>query len=100
MTDDTIPTSPEGYAAVLPDNPAFAGAKIDVNDPRFKAAREAAHASRLTRAEFTTLLGVEAARAMRSAGHKAAAVPATPRKIPGYAKMTMAEKLNAYGHTK
>lgn len=109
MSTDHIPGSPDGYAPVLPDNPAFAGAKVDTTDKRYLAAREMAHASRLTQAEFSTLLGVEAARTMRVAGLKAAAAnprhvtPATeiPRREPPprpYKDMSMSEKLNHFGH--
>lgn len=111
MSDDHIPTSPADYAPVLPNDPRFAGAKIDTTDKRYLAAREAAHASRLSQAEFTTLLGVEAARAMRAAGHKPApanprhVTPATeqPRREPpdtrSYNQLSMRQKLARFGHT-
>jgi len=109
MSHDSIPGSADGYAPLLPADPAFHGARIDTGDKRYLAAREAAHTSKLTQAEFTTLLGVEAARTMRAAGLKTAAAnsrhvtPSTeiPRREPpprAYKDMTFAQRLRHGGH--
>jgi hypothetical protein len=109
MSEDHIPTSADGYAPLLPNDPALAGAVVDTADKRFLAAREAAFASKLTQGEFSILLGVEGARAMRAAGRKAPpanprhVVPATeiPRREPPprpYSEMSMTEKLKRFGH--
>ena len=84
----------EEYAPVLA--PEFSHLKIDVADPRFIAAREFAKANNFTAAQWQQMLSIEA----RGVMAKAAAPPApkapapkAPEPIPGYAKMSFAEKL-------
>lgn len=60
----TLPQSPEGYEATLPEGfraPDGVDVKIDVNDPMFKSARELAHAKGWSQSDFSDALGIVAA---------------------------------------
>jgi hypothetical protein len=101
---DVIPTSPEGYQPVIADLPDVPkGMRIDTSHPDYAAARKAAHAANLTQRQFGLVLAIEAQRvAARAKATKPSAPPAAPppapaEKIPGYAQMTMRQKLAAAG---
>ena len=84
-------------ADLKPELPAeYAHLKIDVANPRYIEAVAAAREAGLTQAQFSKLLGFEAKAVL--AGQAAAApaappAPKVPEPIPGYAKMSFAEKL-------
>jgi hypothetical protein len=98
MTDAT-----DDLKAILPAD--YQHLSIDEKNPRFVEAKAAAKAAGLTQQQFTALLGFEAkavvARqgAVKPATSAAAAAPppapAKPEPIPGYEKMSFAERLMA-----
>lgn len=58
-----VPATAADYKGELPKIEGLPeGVTVDVNDPRFKAAAEVAHAAGLSQKEFSALLGVEAQR--------------------------------------
>jgi len=60
-----VPKAPGEYKAELPKIDGLPeGLQIDVNDPRFKAAAEFAHAAGLSQKDFSAMLGFEAQRLM------------------------------------
>jgi hypothetical protein len=92
MTDATADLKPE-----LPAE--YAHLRIDTMNSRYVEAHAAARAAGLTQAQFSALLGFEAkavvARQGASAPAPAAAAPPPTAKIepiPGYSKMSFAEK--------
>ena len=83
-------------ADLKPELPAeYAHLKIDTANSRYIEAVAAAREAGLTQAQFSKLLGFEAkAVVARQAAAAPAAPPApkAPEPIPGYAKMSFAEK--------
>jgi hypothetical protein len=94
-------TDQPAYTPTLP--PEFAHLKVDSTDVRYKAAVDFARENKLTQAQFTNLLGVEArgvvARQAVAAPAPAPAPAPTPPKasepIPGYEKMSFAQRWQA-----
>ena len=100
MTDeaDRVPTTPNGYKPQIEKRPGLPdNVQIDTAHPRYRAHLEAAHRAGLSQRQFSAMLTSEVevfARAQAEAQKKAA----EPGKIPGYDKMTFAQKLAAAGH--
>ncbi len=75
----------ENYRAVLPEG-FPAGASINVDDARYKAAVDNARAHGLTQDQFSELLGMEARRVMKKAG-----VPDTAKS--SFGKMSFTQQM-------
>jgi hypothetical protein len=81
--------------------PEFAHMHVDVNHPRYVEAAAAARQAGLTQAQFSALLNLEAKNIARQtarppqAAAAAQPAPVAPAKIPGYDKMTFAQRLLA-----
>ena len=121
---DTIPPSPDHYQPIVAELDGVPkGVTIATDHPQYKAATQAAFAAGLSQNQFSRLLAHETQRVVAaskaaSAAPKPAApapkpaaapansrhvTPATelPRREPPprpYNQMTMAEKLNRFGH--
>ena len=77
------------------------GSTIDDKHPQYLALRELAFKRGATQDQFSRMLGLEVElQTAKAAAVAPAAAPAAPRKIDGYATMTMAEKLVASGNAK
>ena len=105
--DNKVPQSPEHYRPEFEKRPHFPdNIGIDDKNPRYIAAAKAAHEAGLTQKQFSKLLAheIESEVQRRAREQKNAAPPkpepqrTEPAKIPGYDKMTMAQKLAAAGH--
>lgn len=83
--------SAEDYKPVLPDG--VNGVTIDASHQHFKAAQKLAFDNGLTQQQFSALLGHEARRVLDA--RKPASPAPDPGKIPGYDKMSFAQKIAA-----
>jgi hypothetical protein len=107
VSDDAIPASPDGYQPIVAELDGVPkGVKIDTQHPAYKAATQAAHAGRLSQAQFSRILAHEAQR-VHAASKAASAAPkpaAAPRPTAPatdtrpWKSLTFAEKLARGGH--
>jgi hypothetical protein len=100
--DHTVPATADLYKPIVH---GFPGATVDVADSRYKSAAAAAHKSGMSQHMFSQMLGIEGQRVAGSHAKPAAAaapvaapIAASPRKIEGYDKMSMSERLIASGN--
>ena len=115
MSDDAIPASPDAYQPTLPQIDGVpAGTRIGTSHPRYREAAAQAHKAGLSQRQFSAFLGFEAQRvaAAAKAAPPAKATPAAPAKPTAsatdtrrqppdtrpYKQLSMAEKLNRFGH--